>query len=53
MINYNGDRTTMPLNDHAEEMLGEYKFIGNVVGGSPVYERIVEENHYNIYKEFQ
>ena len=49
-INYNGDRDAL-MNT---KMLGEYKFIGNVVGGSPIYERIVEEvNRFNIYKEFR
>ena len=35
------------------KMLGEYKFIGNVVGGSPIYERIVGVNQFNIFKEFR
>ena len=48
-INYNGDRKD---DENVKKMIGEYKFIGNVVGGSPIYEKsLYKEN--NIYKEFR
>ena len=49
-INYNGDKSA--FEDEVKAMLGEYNFIGNVVGGSPIYEKsLYKEN--NIYKEFR
>ena len=52
-INYNGDRSALI----DTKMLGEYKFIGNVVGGSPIYEGAFSVGggaiHFYIYKEFR
>ena len=53
-INYDGDRKD---DENVKKMVGEYKFIGNVVGGSPIYEGAFNVGggaiHFYIYKEFR